>query len=612
MSDIIKLLPDAIANQIAAGEVVQRPSSVVKELLENAVDAKATFIQLMVKEGGRSLIQVIDNGIGMSETDARMSFERHATSKITHSEDLFKIKTFGFRGEALASIAAVAQVEMKSRRKTDELATYLRVESSEVITQENTQAPEGTSISVKNLFYNVPARRNFLKSNPVELKHIVDEFQRVALAHPEIGFSFYQNDLETYQLPAGKLSQRIIGLFGKAYQEQMAACEEATDEVDIKGYIGKPEYAKKTRGEQFFFVNNRFIRNNYLHHAVMNAFEGLIATDQFPFYVLFIEMDPSHIDINVHPTKTEIKFDDERLVYGIVRAAIKKALSTHNIAPSLDFDQDVNFYALNNPGVKNNFNPGSSNDVLQRHNLNNWEKLYEEDIRRSRFNFDHKEDQDMEKSQENTLTFDSAANHIPINKLDKSLLFTEDKAPYQVHSQYIISQIKSGIIMIDQHNSHERILYEKYLGALEKRFGATQQFLFPQQLELNPADFNLVMELEEEIKSLGFVFNAFGKNTIVINGVPAEIQGGNEKDIFEGLIEQFKKNKAELSIDKKENMARALSKRSAMKYGVKLSVMEMNSLIDQLFACQNPNYSPSGEPTFITFSLEKLSAFFKK
>ena len=345
MADRIQLLPDSIANQIAAGEVVQRPASAVKELIENSIDAGATHIKLIVKEAGKALLQVIDDGHGMSPTDARMSLERHATSKIRKAEDLFTLHTMGFRGEALASIAAVAQVEIKTRMASDELGTLLVVEGSDVKRQEPTACEKGTSISVRNLFFNIPARRNFLKSNPVELRHIIEEFQRLALANPEISFSLIQTDELVYDLPQGKLSQRIINLFGKAYQQQMAACQEETDLVKVTGYVGKPAFAKKTRGEQFLFVNRRFIRSNYLHHAVMNAFEGLLGENSFPFYVLFMEIDPRHIDVNVHPTKTEIKFDDERAVYAVVRSAVRQAIGTHNLSPGLDFDADVNLVA---------------------------------------------------------------------------------------------------------------------------------------------------------------------------------------------------------------------------------------------------------------------------
>ncbi|MBC7923635.1 MAG: DNA mismatch repair endonuclease MutL, partial [Ferruginibacter sp.] len=402
MTNLIHLLPDSIANQIAAGEVVQRPASVVKELLENSVDAGANAIQLVVRDGGRTLVQVIDDGAGMSETDARMSFERHATSKIRKSEDLFTIRTMGFRGEALASIAAVAQVEMRTRRHEAELGTLVRMEGSELKAQEVTTGLPGTNILVKNLFFNVPARRNFLKSNTVEMRHILDEFQHVALAHPERAFSLYQNDAEVYNLPGGKLSHRIVGLFGKNYREQLAACQEETSFLKVMGYIDKPEFAKRTRGEQFFFVNQRYIRHSYLHHAVMSAFEGLLSEDSHPFYVLFLEIDPVHIDINVHPTKTEIKFDDERSVYSIVLATVKKAMGLYNLTPSLDFEADVNFVTAKhgslsdgegrNSWLENRQDPGSAppKTPRQKSNETNWAKLYAEfqTAFRSEKNFD--------------------------------------------------------------------------------------------------------------------------------------------------------------------------------------------------------------------------------
>src|SRR5688500_1540417 len=381
MSDIIQLLPDSIANQIAAGEVVQRPASAVKELVENSIDASATFIQLIVKEAGKTLIQVIDNGMGMSETDARMSLERHATSKIRKAEDLFTLNTKGFRGEALASIAAVSQMEMRTRPGEQELGTCLVDEGSEVKNQEPVACEKGTSICVKNLFFNIPARRNFLKSNPVELKHIIDEFQRLALAHADLQFSFIQTDEVVYDLPAGKLSQRIVNIFGKSYQEQLAPCQEETNLVRISGYVGKPDFARMTRGEQFLFVNNRFIRSNYLHNAVMTAFDNLLPENTFPFYVIFIEIDPRHIDINVHPTKTEIKFDDERAVYAVVRSAVRQAIGSHNLTPGIDFHADVNIISKLSQAA------AQSNDVYfderfstsrQTSNQEHWEKLFEQ------------------------------------------------------------------------------------------------------------------------------------------------------------------------------------------------------------------------------------------
>lgn len=620
MLDIIQLLPDAIANQIAAGEVVQRPASVVKELLENAVDAKSLKISVRIKEAGKTLIQISDNGIGMSGTDARMSFERHATSKIRKSEDLFAIRTMGFRGEALASIAAVAQVEMKTKRAEDEIGTCISVEGSEVVVQEPVSCPDGTSICVKNLFFNVPARRNFLKSNPVETRHIIDEFQRVALAHPEISFTFLQNDMEVYNLSQGKLSHRIVGLFGKQYQEQLIPCKEDTSHIQVQGYIGKPENAKRTKGEQFFFVNNRYIKNHYLNHAVQNAYEGLLPDDCHPFYVLFIEIDPKHIDINVHPTKTEIKFDDERTIYAIIRAAVKQALGAHNITPSLDFDQDVNFQAIATSAL--NFNRDSNADrnygqfkttPREHSNTAHWEKMFEISKKEiSDYSGGEIPDfPEIKNNEQEALTFESAANEKSAYH-DRQSGSEPVQTIFQLHQQYIASQIKSGLMLVDQQAAHERILYEKYKAVLEKKSGASQQFLFPQTISLNPADFALVMELEPEFKALGFLFNIFGKTDIVINGIPADIAGSDEKNLFEGLIEQFKKNKSELSIDKRENMARSMARRAAIKPGQKLSAEEMRTIIDQLFACSNPNYSPHGKVIFYILGMDKIAGFFNR
>ncbi|MBX9850227.1 MAG: DNA mismatch repair endonuclease MutL [Cytophagaceae bacterium] len=610
MADIIKLLPENLANQIAAGEVVQRPASVVKELLENSVDAGSNHIELIIKDAGKALIQIIDDGKGMSETDARMCFERHATSKIKTTDDLFSIRTFGFRGEALASIAAVAQVELKTKRENEELGTIIKIEGSEVKLQEATACDKGTSIAVKNLFYNVPARRNFLKSNPVEIRHIIDEFQRVALAYPHIAFTFFQNDLEMYKLPSEKLSKRIISLFGASYKEQLTPCQEETDFIKVQGYIGKPEHAKKTRGEQFFFVNNRFIKNNYLHHAVMNAYEDLLPDDSFPFYVIYIDIDPRHIDINVHPTKTEIKFDDEKSIYAFIRSAVKKALATHNITPSLDFDHNINFNHFPDESVKEvSFGQKTfSGNPAKESNRQNWQELYQH------FDKQLHTDKNMEiqNQEKSSIILGSAVNDIGSGTVvNKELLYTENQSTFQLHQRYIVTQIKSGMAVIDQQAAHERILYEKYYSMLHNKFGASQQFLFPQSIELNPSDFSLVMELEEEIRSLGFVFNIFGKNTIVVNGIPADVPSGSEKGLFEGLIEQFKIYQSDLKLETRETLARSMARKSALKPGTKLTLLEMNTLIDQLFACKSPMYAPNGNATIVIMDLDRLSKLFK-
>ncbi|MDF2158755.1 DNA mismatch repair endonuclease MutL [Algoriphagus sp. CAU 1675] len=616
MSDLIQLLPDAIANQIAAGEVVQRPASALKELLENSIDAGATKIQVVVKDAGKQLIQVIDNGKGMSATDARMSFERHATSKIRTSSDLFSIRTFGFRGEALASIAAVAQVELKTRQPDSELGTLIQIEGSEVKKQEPVASQPGTSVCMRNLFYNVPARRNFLKSNPVEMRHIVEEFQRVALAYPEIGFSLIQNDLEVFNLLPGKLSQRIVGVFGKNYQSQLVPCEEITPHLNVKGYIGKPECAKKTRGEQFFFVNNRYIKSSYLNHAVSNAFEGLIQQDQHPFYVLFLEIDPAHIDINVHPTKTEIKFDDERTIYAVIRSAVKQALGAHHVVPALDFSIDVNFTenwdkdVSKKEAVDREYSYKTFNTPeFKKSSVSGWEKLFEghESPRPS-------ERETLEREEAEILTFSSKAN--PEEEKGFSIPKPEEGeatgTTFQVELSYVIAQMSTGLLIVDQQAAHERILYERYLRQLKMAQGPSQQCLFPPVVQLSPGDFSLVLDLMEELNSLGFMVAEFGKDAVLIQGVPADIQVKNEKELFEGLIEQYKNFKNELSLDNRENLARSLARKSSLKRGQKLSPQEMETLVGQLFACQNPNYGIGGNKTFVKLDLSSIHSFFGK
>lgn len=635
MLDIIHLLPDSIANQIAAGEVVQRPASVVKELLENSIDARANNIQLIVKDAGRTLIQVIDDGMGMSATDARMSFERHATSKIRTADDLFSILTMGFRGEALASIAAIAQVELRSRRMIDEVGTMIRIEGSELKSQESVSCPKGTNFQVKNLFFNVPARRNFLKSNPVEMKHILDEFQRVSLAHPEVAFTLYHNDVEVYNLPAGKLSRRIVDIFGKAYREQLASCEEETPFVNISGYVGKPESAKKGRGEQFFFVNKRFIKHNYLHHAVLSAFDATIPEGSSPFYVLFIEIDPSHVDINIHPTKTEIKFDDERAVYAIIRSAVRRAIGVYNLTPTIDFESDINFGNLTNTnrftdsptpispsfsGLSDfeNARPSSpqgsyqsqrddvyrdSRDTAQRNftqsNTENWRKLFDglegfKPNNQSNLNFEPE-----------PMTMGSKANDI--SDESRRIAEIQEITAIQIQNRFIVAQAKSGMMLIDQRAAYERILYEKYYNNLKNKKSFTQQLLFPKTLDLQPADYQLVMEIQDEIKALGFSFEEFGQHTIKINGVPPEVQEENEKEIFEGLVQQYKTNQTDLQLDRLENVARSFSKRSSSKYMSELSKIEINLLIHQLFETAVPSYTPNGEPIMTILSLDQLA-----
>ena len=607
MPDIIQLLPDSIANQIAAGEVVQRPASAVKELIENSIDAGAQNIKLIVKEAGKVLLQVIDDGLGMSETDARMSLERHATSKIRKADDLFTLRTMGFRGEALASLAAVSQMEMKTRLAHHDLGTLLLVEGSEIRKQEPVACDKGTSISIRNLFYNIPARRNFLKSNPVELKHIFDEFQRLALAHPEIALTLIHGDEIIYDLPPCKLSQRIINLFGKSYQEQLAPCQEETAFVKVTGYIGRPESAKKTRGDQFLYVNQRFIRNNYLNHAVMSAFEGLLQDNSFPFYVLFIEIDPKHIDVNVHPTKTEIKFDDERAVYAVVRSAVRQALGAHNLTPAIDFHADVNLVDKLRGAqtfTKEQYFDEQFGNSLQQSNLKNWEKLFEQENGGSKLFQGSKDSRGENTSDKMTLRFESS-----MNREDESVRRGDSEILFQLQQKYLVRSVKAGLMIIDQQAAHERVLFERYSLYLKGTPGNSQQSLFPQTVNFSAADFALVQEMAQEIKALGFQFEVFGKNTIVVSGIPADVRG-NEKELFEGLIEQFKKNQSELEVPLKENLARSLAKRAAIKLGQKLELEELNSLLSGLFSCMNPNFSPEGTPTFFIFDTSKIESYF--
>lgn len=594
MRDIIQLLPDSIANQIAAGEVVQRPASVVKELLENSVDAGSTSITLIVREGGKSLVQVIDNGSGMSETDVRMSLERHATSKIRTIDDLFTLRTMGFRGEAMASIAAVAQMEIRTRLEEEEIGTLLVVEGSEVKKQEPVVCPKGTSIAVKNLFYNIPARRNFLKSNPVEFKHITEEFLRVALANPDIAFAMHQSDEPVFDLPQASLAQRIVNIFGKNYQEQMAGCREETSYVCVSGFIGKPECAKKTRGEQFLFVNNRFVRNSYLHHAIMSGFEGLLQENTFPFYVLFITIDPKNIDVNIHPTKTEVKFDDERAVYAVMKAAVRQSLAAHNLAPRLDFSDDVNLLARFDGAPKQTsdvFFEERFQTPVQRTNRENWMQLFET-----------AQPEVRQPVQDN------------VNQIRKESSGTDQRQGFvvQLHDRYILCSVRRGLMVIDQRAAHERILYEQYCRQLQDNRGDSQQALFPETVVLNAPDFALVFEMEKELHALGFVFEAFGKNTLLIKGLPAGIETGQGKHVFEGLIQQFKDNQDKLSLSISENLARSLAKRAAIPHGRSLVREEMESITSRLMACKSPAYSPEGTPTFHIFDLGKLEEYFSR
>ncbi|MCC5919539.1 MAG: DNA mismatch repair endonuclease MutL [Cyclobacteriaceae bacterium] len=633
MSDIIKLLPDSLANQIAAGEVVQRPASVVKELLENSVDAGATEISLIVKEAGKTLIQVTDNGKGMSPNDARMSFERHATSKISRTEDLFNILTKGFRGEALASIAAVAQVEMTTKASDQELGLQLIVEGSQFKSAEPIASLQGTTIKVKNLFFNVPARRNFLKSHAVEMRHISEEFQRVALAHPDIEFHLYHNEVNNYKLTSGKLSKRIVDLFGKNYREQLISCKEETDYFTVTGYIGRPESAKKTRGEQYLFVNQRFIKSPYLHHAILKAYSGLIAEGHHPFYVLYLTIDPKHIDINVHPTKTEIKFDDEKVIYSIMLAAIKQALGQHNIMPSLDFEHGsaptVNFERFleeNERDEPKTVTRASSfnADTNFRSSTENWQELFEgfgkkpspsdtqeASLRSFSKGFAWDEDSSQptedrsEQSEPQVRTFGSSINS-GVEIGDQA----EKKNFIQLESGFIATPLKSGLMLVHCKYAQQRILFEKYLKKMESGKGSCQQLLFPESITTNPADAELITEMTPELNAMGFRFEILNSNELVLSGVPPELENANERETFEGLIEQYKYSSGDLDVPMIEKIAQAIAIRSTAKFQKKMNGEEMQAIVDQLFACKNPNFSPQGKPTFKVLATDKITELF--
>ncbi len=601
MLDIIQLLPDNIANQIAAGEVIQRPASAVKELMENAVDAGADEIKLVVNDAGKALIQVIDNGKGMSETDARMAFERHATSKIKQIEDLFRIKTMGFRGEALASIAAVAQVEMKTRRQEDASGTYIAIENSMVKTQEPVAMEKGSSIAMKNLFFNVPARRNFLKSNPSELRHIVDEFTRVAMAFPGIFFSFSSNGQQVFHLEKGSLKQRIVQILGNTYNAKLVSVQEHTDYLNITGFVGKPETAKKTRGDQYFFVNNRFIKSAYLNHAVMNAFDEMIPKDSYPMYALFIDLDPAQLDINVHPTKQEIKFEDEKIVYAFVQSAVKHALAQFSITPTLDFDLDASIQSLDavsKPFDEEKKSTASASSLFQtftqknqahfidnKSELKHWKDFYEP---------------------KEILTTPSLHT--------EQKIYAEQPAAdcelLQLHNAYIVMQNDKGYLLVNQQNAHERILYEKFAAAMEGKPMTTQQSLFPVSIDLAAADAVLLQELLPDMHLLGYQLEPFGNNSFVVQGTPADLVIGNEKAAIEKMLEQYKHFSTDIRFSNREKLLRSLALQQAIKQGIPLAQKEMQQLINDLFACAVPNASPNGKPTYMSFKKDELDKMF--
>lgn len=613
MSDIIRLLPDSVANQIAAGEVIQRPASVVKELVENALDAGATDIVVHIKDAGKTLIQITDNGCGMSPSDARMAFERHATSKISSANDLFAIRTMGFRGEALASVAAIADVEMRTKRHEDETGTYLHINATRIITQEPAACSNGTTIQVKNLFFNVPARRKFLKTDATELKLIISEIQRVAIPNPEVAISLFHNGTSLYELPAGHPRKRIAGLFGKSINQALVPMETSTSILSVSGYAGLPRYARKTMGEQFFFVNRRYMRHPWFHKAVMQAYEKLLPQDAFPSYFIFLEIDPANIDINVHPTKTEIKFESETAIWQILNAAVRETLGKHNVVPSIDFDQEGSVdiplpprpgQTVTTPFIE--FNPAynpfseshgqsagsrSSGNVSQGQNLRHWESLYT----------------GMENARPDTVSVD---------RNPERGIFTDPPLGYsgkkvlQLKQKYLILPVKSGMMLIDQKRAQERILFEKFMEIMATERVPTQQILFPHTFELNPLDAALLMEILPDVTALGFDIREFGKDTFIINGVPGVLASSSPADLVEKLLEEFKNSPLEAKSRVREQVATSLAKASALSYGVDLQPEEMDHLVDQLFACKSPNFAPDGKPVLTIVPIGDIEKMF--
>ncbi|WP_419211016.1 DNA mismatch repair endonuclease MutL [Maribacter sp. X9] len=607
MADIIRLLPDHVANQIAAGEVVQRPASVVKELMENAIDAGATEIQLIIKDGGKTLIQVVDNGKGMSGTDARLSFERHATSKIQKAEDLFNLHTKGFRGEALASIAAIAHVEMLTKTEEDEIGTKIKIEGSKVVSQEVVVAPKGTSMLVKNLFFNIPARRNFLKSDQVEYRHIVDEFHRISLAHPQVSFNFYNNGSDVFQLPSNDFRKRIVQIFGRKTDEKLVPVSEDTQVVKISGFIQKPEFAKKSRGEQFFFANNRFIKSPYLHHAILGAFEGLIRPGTHPGYFINLEVEPSTIDINIHPTKTEVKFDDEHTLYAILKSTVKHSLGQFNVMPSLDFEQDQNLetpYEYKNKQVDipqvvvdSSFNPfeavkppkGNSTGHYSKSSAKGWENMYVGlDIA-------------VETDNHSNLEFESEIVNSSIFDDEKEEVETTSTT-FQLRKKYIITTIKSGMVVINQNRAHQRVLYEKFLKNITIKEAVSQQLLFPLSLSFSPGEVSILKDIKENLCTVGFVFGDLNGDGVEIKGVPVLVAESEVQMIMEQLISDFQQEVPGDSFSQSDMLAKTLAKTLSVKTGETLDEFSQVKLVNDLFACKETTLSPFNRRVYITIT----------
>ncbi len=644
MPEIIHLLSERVANQIAAGEVVQRPASALKELIENSIDAGADEIQILTKEGGKSLIQVIDNGIGMVPNDARLSFARHATSKILEAEDLFRIRTMGFRGEALASISAVSQVKMKTRKQEMETGFEIRVEGSSIIEELEITSPVGTSIEVRNLFFNIPARRNFLKSDLIELRYLIAEVEKISLNYPKIFFTFFHEGKELLHLPKGTYLQRIMHLFGNTYSEKVVPIEESTDILKISGFIGKPEYTKKTPGEQYFHLNGRFFKDRYLHHSLMNAYQEWIPAGHIPFYSIHLEVDPSKVDINVHPSKTEVKFQDEKSIYTLVQTAVKRSLGKFHLTPQIDFLGETGFEEMSvinrnlpinppqsyvnplyNPFLKEgqtkspNYIPNNEhislkqvsytdNQLSEKDKILSSDNSIENSLNSYPYNLKDLEPDYFQEAEEAPSLFQEEDS---LKREDRFIVKNQDKqAVFQIQKSFIVTSLFSGLIILDQQAAQERILYERYLKGYSGKIQASQQTLFPQTYTFSAQDSALVQSLLADIKTLGFEVREFGKNTYILEGIPTDLPFQGQTGIFEEILANYKENREIGKLNQRENLARSLSRRAAIRPGKWLSEEEMRLLIDELFACDSPNFSPSNKPTFITLNLSEIKKKF--
>lgn len=623
MSDIIQLLPDSVANQIAAGEVIQRPASVIKELVENAVDAKASLIQVILKDAGRTLIQVIDNGKGMSATDARLAFERHATSKIRVADDLFSLHTMGFRGEALASIAAIAQVELRTKRKEDEMGTLITLAASTVESQECVSCPTGSNFCVKNIFYNVPARRKFLKSNQVELSNIINEFERIALINPEVSFILKHNDNELFNLQPGNFRQRIVSIYGKGMNQQLLPLEIETSLIKISGYIGKPEAARKRNALQYFFVNGRYMRHPYFHKAVMQSYEQLIPVGEMPNYFINFTVEPSQIDVNIHPTKTEIKFENEQAIWQIISATVKEALGKFSAVPSIDFDMadapEIPIFQKNNPVAppKSNFNPSynpfkmSTGENSRRPDFD-WNKLYA--------GFTSGEVPVVGKGEESeifTSAIDKEDDELPEeNLIVQSVISTDNMGDtggsfMQIRGRYILTNVKSGLMIVDQYRAHVRILFDRYMSCIQAKQGVSQRTLFPEIIQLTTAQVAILQNIMADLQFLGFDLSNMGNNAYSVNGIPSGIEGVNIETLIWNMLETATEKGRDVKTDVHERLALSLAEAAAIPYGQVLSSLEMEQLVSDLLASVMPNYTPDGKTVISILSNDEITKRFK-